>query len=93
MFLTEEEILGTSAALKLTCDYFGQNAEMIDAFFAANAQRKFTVMGCGSSYMLSKSAAAVLASFPETAANAIPAGDYIARPRILGRIPSAAASS
>lgn len=80
MFLTEEEILGTSAALKLTCDYFGQNAEMIDAFFAANAQRKFTVMGCGSSYMLSKSAAAVLASFPETAANAIPAGDYIADP-------------
>ena len=50
MFLTEEEILGTSAALNLTCDYFGQNAEMIDAFFAANAQRKFTVMGCGSSW-------------------------------------------
>lgn len=80
MFLTEREILGTSAALNLTCEYFAENAEKIDAFFAANPERKFTVMGCGSGYMLSKSAAAVLASFPETAANAIPAGDYIADP-------------
>ena len=80
MFLTEEEILDTPGALKRTCGYFEENRERIDAFFEANPQRKFTVLGCGSSYMLAKSAAAVLASFPETAANAIPAGDYIADP-------------
>ena len=91
MFLTEEEILGTSAALKLTCDYFGQNAEMIDAFFAANAQRKFTVMGCGSSYMLSKSAAAVLASRRRRRTRSRPA-TILPTPH-SGRIPSAAASS
>ena len=80
MFLTEKEILDTPVALDLTCKYFEENAEKIEAFFAANPQRKFTIMGCGSSYMLSKSAAALLASYPETTANAIPAGDYIADP-------------
>ena len=80
MFLTEKEILDTPVALDLTCKYFEENAEKIEAFFAANPQRKFTIMGCGSSYMLSKSAAALFASYPETAANAIPAGDYIADP-------------
>ena len=86
MFLTEEEILGTSAALNLTCDYFGQNAEMIDAFFAANAQRKFTVMGCGSSYMLSKSAARRRRRTRSRPATILPTPHS-------GRIPSAAASS
>ena len=80
MFLTEKEILDTPVALDLTCKYFEESAEKIEAFFAANPQRKFTIMGCGSSYMLSKSAAALLASYPETTANAIPAGDYIADP-------------
>ena len=54
MFLTEKEILDTPVALDLTCKYFEENAEKIEAFFAANPQRKFTIMGCGSSYMLSK---------------------------------------
>ena len=76
MFLTEKEILDTPVALDLTCKYFEENAEKIEAFFAANPQRKFTIMGCGSSYMLSKSAAALLDAYPETTANAIPAGDY-----------------
>lgn len=80
MFLTEKEILDTPVALDLTCKYFEENAEKIEAFFAANPQRKFTIMGCGSSYMLSKSAAALLGAYPETTANAIPAGDYIADP-------------
>ena len=65
MFLTEKEILDTPVALDLTCKYFEENAEKIEAFFAANPQRKFTIMGCGSSYMLSKSAAALLASYPD----------------------------
>ena len=48
MFLTEKEILDTPVALDLTCKYFEENAEKIEAFFAANPQRKFTIMGCGS---------------------------------------------
>ena len=47
MFLTEKEILDTPVALDLTCKYFEENAEKIEAFFAANPQRKFTIMGCG----------------------------------------------
>ena len=56
MFLTEKEILDTPVALDLTCKYFEENAEKIEAFFAANPQRKFTIMGCGSSYMRGRAA-------------------------------------
>ncbi|MBQ9860568.1 MAG: SIS domain-containing protein [Clostridia bacterium] len=77
MFLTEKEILDTPVALAKTCAMFEAQAEEIAAFFAANTQRKFTFFGCGSSYMLSKGAATLFASLPNTAANAIPAGDYI----------------
>lgn len=77
MFLTEQEILDTPAALKRTCHLFGEKQDMLNAFFTENKQRKFTFLGCGSSYMLAKSAAAVFSAFPDTSASAIPAGDYI----------------
>lgn len=81
MFLTESEILDTPAALDKTCQYFAENDGSITAFFEKHTQRKFAVLGCGSSFMLAKSAAALFASFPDTTANAIPAGDYIADPQ------------
>lgn len=77
MFLTEAEILDTPQALATTLQYFTDHSKEIEQFFAKNPQRKFTILGCGSSYMLSKSAAAVFASYADTSANAIPAGDYI----------------
>lgn len=80
MFLTEQEILDTPVALQKTCQLFREKKEEINAFFSANTQRKFIFLGCGSSYMLAKSAAAVFGSFPDTSAFAIPAGDYIANP-------------
>ena len=80
MFLTEQEILDTSAALQKTCTLFREMKDQTKAFFAQNKQRKFAFFGCGSSYMLAKSAAAVFGSFPETMATAIPAGDYIVNP-------------
>lgn len=80
MYLTETEILDTPAALGQTCRYFAEQADQITEFFAQHTQRKFAIFGCGSSYMLAKSTAAVFASFPNTAASAIPAGDYIADP-------------
>ncbi|MBQ5764653.1 MAG: SIS domain-containing protein [Clostridia bacterium] len=80
MFLTEKEILDTPVALAKTCEVFDKQAKEIADFFAANTQRKFTFFGCGSSYMLSKSAATIFAAKPDTYASAIPAGDYIVNP-------------
>lgn len=80
MFLTEKEILDTPVALAKTCAVFDKQAKEIADFFAANTQRKFTFFGCGSSYMLSKSAATIFAAKPDTYASAIPAGDYIVNP-------------
>lgn len=80
MFLTEAEILDTPAALERTCGYFSERQADISEFFAKYSQRKLVFLGCGSSYMLAKSAAALFSAFPGTAAFAIPAGDYIVNP-------------
>lgn len=80
MFLTESEILDTPRALARTSEYFNQKKPEILSFFSRHRQRKFAVFGCGSSYMLAKSAAAVFQTYPNTAACAIPAGDYIVNP-------------
>lgn len=80
MFLTEAEILDTPQALVSTIQYFSDHVNEMEGFFAHNTQRKFTIFGCGSSYMLAKSAAYLFASFPSTTASAIPAGDYIVDP-------------
>ena len=80
MFLTEKEILDTPNALKKTYDYFCAKTEEINAFFAKNTLRKFVFFGCGSSYMLSKSACSLFSSLPNTSATAIAAGEYIVDP-------------
>lgn len=77
MYMTEAEILDTPLSLAATCNYFKIREEDLNEFFAVHKQKKFTVMGCGSSFMLAKSVAALLASIPDTSASAIPAGDYI----------------
>jgi len=80
MFLTEKEIIDTPNALKKTYSYFCEKSEEIEAFFKNNTLRKFTFFGCGSSYMLSKSASALFASYESTSATAIAAGEYIINP-------------
>lgn len=80
MYLTEAEILDTPQALAMTCEYFSDNGKKIDAFFQKHTQRKFTILGCGSSYMLAESVAVQFAALPDTAARAIPAGDYVVDP-------------
>lgn len=80
MYLTESEILDTPKALEKTCGYFDENEKRIDEFFEKYPLRKFTFLGCGSSYMLSESAATLFSSVRNTAARAIPAGDYIVDP-------------
>lgn len=80
MFLTEKEILDTPNSLKKTYAYFCEKSEEIESFFKNHTQRKFTFFGCGSSYMLSKSASTLFASFENTSAAAIAAGEYIVNP-------------
>lgn len=80
MFLTEQEIMDTPNALKRTYQLFNEKQDNINAFFTENKQRKFTFLGCGSSYMLAKSGAAIFGTFENTSASAIPAGDYIVNP-------------
>lgn len=80
MFLTEKEILDTPNALKKTYACFCEKTEEINAFFAKNTLRKFVFFGCGSSYMLSKSACSLFSSLPNTSATAIAAGEYIVDP-------------
>lgn len=80
MFLTEKEILDTPNSLKKTYGYFCERAEDIEAFFKNNTSRKFTFFGCGSSFMLSKSASLLFGSFANTSASAIAAGEYIVDP-------------
>ena len=81
MFLTEQEILDTPRALERTCRYFDERLEEHKNFFARNAQKKFAFFGCGSSYMLAKSGAAIFGALPGTSAVAVPAGDYLVSPK------------
>lgn len=80
MFLTEKEILDTPRALALTCQYFEGRLGEHKAFFARNPHKRFAFLGCGSSYMLAKGAAALFAALPGTTAVAVPAGDYLVSP-------------
>lgn len=80
MYLTEKEILDTPNALKKTYSYFLNKENEIKTFFENNTARKFVFFGCGSSYMLSKSAATLFSSFENTSAVAIAAGEYIVDP-------------
>lgn len=80
MFLTEQEILDTPRALERTSRYFNESKGALEAFFSQNTQQKFAFFGCGSSYMLAKSAAALFQSLPDTSAFAVPAGDYLIDP-------------
>ena len=59
MFLTEAEILDTPLSLNYTCQYFEKNKKNLEQFFQENQQKKFTILGCGSSYMLAKSSISV----------------------------------
>lgn len=80
MFLTEQEIMDTPQALERTCDYFKDREDALHKFFTRCTTRKFTFLGCGSSFMLAKGAAELFRSFPETSACAVPAGDYLTDP-------------
>lgn len=77
MDLTEKEIMSQHEALKKTYDLFMDKKDETEKFFEKNGQRKFTILGCGSSYMLAKSAARLLSAVENTEATAIAGGDLL----------------
>nr|WP_319489840.1 SIS domain-containing protein [uncultured Caproiciproducens sp.] len=80
MYLTEQEIMATKEALDKTYSQVLRQEEEMKEFFRANKQRKFVFLGCGSSYMLSKSNERMFVTRPNTSAVAIAGGDYLVNP-------------
>lgn len=66
--------------LKKTYQYMMERKSEIKEFFQRNSSRKFVFFGCGSSYMLSKSANRIFSTCPNTSSVAIAGGDYLINP-------------
>ena len=77
MFYTEKEIMSQHEALKDTFAYFMEEKPRIEQFFSENPKRKFIILGCGSSYMLAKSAQRALSRYEGTSAAAVAGGDFL----------------
>ncbi len=80
MDLTEKEIMSQHEALDKTYELFVNKKDEIKDFFDKNKQKKFTILGCGSSYMLAKTAQRLLSACENTSATAIAGGDYLIHP-------------
>lgn len=80
MYLTEKEIMMQHEALRSTYDYMIGRKEEIMEFLQENSQRKFNFIGCGSSFMLSKSGQKLFGASKNSTANAIAGGDYLVNP-------------
>lgn len=80
-YATEQEIRTQHIALKKTLEYLQEQKEQIRKFFARYSGRKIVFIGCGSSYMLAKSAKAVFERNTGTAAMAIAGGEYLVSPQ------------
>lgn len=77
MYLTEREIMSQHEALIKTYDYIMDKKQEVEHFFMKNGERKFTIFGCGSSYMLAKCGERFLAACQNTSVSAIAGGDYL----------------
>lgn len=80
MYLTEQEIMATKDALDKTYAQVLKQEDEIRNFFRENTRRKFVFLGCGSSYMLSKSNERLFVTRPDTSAVALAGGDYLVNP-------------
>lgn len=80
MYLTETEIMSQHEALQKTYNYMMEMKEEIQQFFKEHSERKFVFFGCGSSYMLSKSASRIFGACPNASCAAIAGGDYLINP-------------
>lgn len=78
MFVTGQEIYAQSEALVTTEKYISEREVEVREFLKQS--KKFVFMGCGSSYMLSKTGANLFSTVPGVNAFAIAGGDYIMNP-------------
>jgi fructoselysine-6-P-deglycase FrlB-like protein len=81
MFLTEMEIYSQQGALEKTFAYVLEQRDKIIEVFAPQ-YRKYVFFGCGSSYMLAKSAAKVFALRAGLDAYALAGGEYLLNPDV-----------
>ena len=79
MYLTEKEIFSQQEALEKSFDSVMSERSKLAGYLAAS-RRRYVFFGCGSSYMLAKSAAKMFALKPGVDAYAIAGGDYLLDP-------------
>ena len=79
MYLTEKEIFSQQEALEKTFDLVMSERDKLAGFFGA-ARRRYVFFGCGSSYMVAKSAAKMFALKRGVESYAIAGGDYLLNP-------------
>ncbi len=77
MYLTEKEIMSQFEALLKTVDYINGMRDSIEQFFKDHKERKFLLLGSGSSYMLAKSGVRFLSACKDTSATAVSGGDML----------------
>lgn len=80
MYYTETEIMSQHEALLRTYDYVMGIKRDIEDYFNKNTTKRFVFLGCGSSYMLAKSAQRLFGACKDTSAVAIAGGDYLVNP-------------
>jgi len=81
MYLTEMEIFSQQEALEKTFDYIMGERDSLEKYFAPPSCR-YVFFGCGSSYMLAKSAAKMFSVKPGVDAYALAGGDYLLNPEL-----------
>jgi len=79
MYLTEKEIFTQQDALEKSLGLLLEKKEELKEYFAA-PRKRYVFFGCGSSYMLAKSAAKMFALKPGVDAYAVAGGDYMMDP-------------
>lgn len=82
---TYEEIIDQVGALNKTLSYILDNSSSITQFLSDASPKKFLVMGCGSSYFISKSIAAAISTVTSKEAYCIPSGDFMLHPEKYSR--------
>lgn len=80
MFITEKEIMSQHVALEKTIVLMKEKSSGLKKWFEEKKFKQMLFLGCGSSYMLSRTAASLFAVDAGVKAYAVAAGDFMLRP-------------
>lgn len=81
MSYIEQEIMTQHEALRRTMDWFDAYGEETVRWYHSHSFRQIVFMGCGSSYMLARSGAALFALRTPMKTHAVAGGDFLINPR------------